>query len=66
MLNHVMSLLTVISTIGMFLTVLVGWYGMNFQTMPEIYWNYRYGVVILLAAVLTVGTILVFRRIRWL
>ena len=64
--NDVMRLLTVISTIGMLLTILVGWYGMNFHEMPEIYWTYGYTTVILIAATLTVGAILLFKRKGWL
>jgi magnesium transporter len=58
--------LTVISTIGVPLTILVGWYGMNFRDMPEIYWAYGYVIVILVAAALIIGTVLLFRRKGWL
>lgn len=64
--NEVMKLLTVLSTIGMPLTILVGWYGMNFQGMPEIYWTYGYATVILVAIAMTALTILVFRIRKWL
>jgi len=64
--NEVMRLLTVISTIGVPLTILVGWYGMNFQNMPEIPWAYGYVAVILVAVALIAGTILLFRRKGWL
>jgi magnesium transporter len=64
--NEVMKLLTVISTIGVPLTVLVGWYGMNFHVMPEIDWVYGYTAVILVAVGLIAGTILLFKRKGWL
>jgi magnesium transporter len=64
--NQVMKLLTVISTIGVPLTILVGWYGMNFRDMPEIYWAYGYLAVILMAVGIISLTILLFRRKRWL
>jgi magnesium transporter len=64
--NEIMRLLTVISTIGVPLTVLVGWYGMNFHDMPEIYWAYGYAVVILIAVGLIAGTVLLFKRKGWL
>jgi len=64
--NDVMRLLTVISTIGMFLTVLVGWYGMNFRHMPEIYWTYGYITVIVIASAIIAVAILMFRRKGWL
>ncbi|HEY4674795.1 MAG TPA: magnesium/cobalt transporter CorA [Candidatus Bathyarchaeia archaeon] len=64
--NNVMKLLTVISTIGVPLTVLVGWYGMNFENMPEIYWTYGYAIVALVATALVIGTVLLFKKKRWL
>ena len=64
--NDTMRLLTVISTIGVPLTVLVGWYGMNFRDMPEIYSQYGYLIVIVVALFLVVGTVLLFKRRRWL
>lgn len=52
--NEVMKVLTVISTIFMPLTFIVGVYGMNFHYMPEIPWKWGYpviwGVMILIAA----------------
>jgi magnesium transporter len=64
--NEVMKLLTIISTIGVPLTVLVGWYGMNFREMPEIYWAYGYLTFILIAIGLMTTTVLLFRRKGWL
>ncbi len=43
--NEVMKVLTVISTIFMPLTFIVGVYGMNFEYMPEIPWKWGYPVV---------------------
>ncbi len=43
--NEVMKVLTVISTIFMPLTFIVGVYGMNFHYMPEIPWKWGYPVV---------------------
>jgi len=40
--NEVMKVLTVISTIFMPLTFIVGVYGMNFDNMPELHWHYGY------------------------
>ena len=39
--NQVMSILTVVTTIFLPLTLIVGWYGMNFE-MPEYAWRYGY------------------------
>jgi len=64
--NETMRFLAVISTIGVPLTVLVGWYGMNFSAMPEIDWAHGYLMVIMLAAALISATLLFFRRKGWL
>ncbi|BBF43331.1 magnesium and cobalt transport protein CorA [Lachnospiraceae bacterium KM106-2] len=50
-LNQIMKLFTEVTTIFMPLTLIVGWYGMNFTTMPEITWKYGYLFVILLSIV---------------
>ncbi|HLT74938.1 MAG TPA: CorA family divalent cation transporter, partial [Ohtaekwangia sp.] len=50
-LNEVIRVLTVISTIFIPLTFIVGVYGMNFRHMPELEWEYGYygvwGVMVL-------------------
>lgn len=48
-LNHTMKLLTVLTAIFQPLTLIVGWYGMNFYNMPELTWVYGYPLVILLS-----------------
>ena len=52
-LNEVIRLLTIISTIFIPLTFIVGVYGMNFDHMPELKWDYGYyfiwGVMIVIA-----------------
>jgi magnesium transporter len=44
-LNSTMQLLTVITTIFMPLTFIVGVYGMNFENMPELKWHWGYFAV---------------------
>ena len=44
--NSNMEFLTIISTIFFPLTLITGWYGMNFQRMPELSWKYGYPAVI--------------------
>jgi magnesium transporter len=64
--NQVMKVLTIISTIFIPLTFIVGVYGMNFAHMPELGFRYAYpitwGVMILIA----LGMIIAFKRRRWL
>ena len=43
--NEIMKVLTVISTLFIPLTFIVGVYGMNFRFMPELEWHWGYPVV---------------------
>ena len=63
--NKSMKLLTVITTIFFPLTIIVGWYGMNFDSMPEFHWKYGYLFVIGLSiALITIFWIIAHRR-KW-
>ncbi|RNC67174.1 MAG: magnesium and cobalt transport protein CorA [Desulfuromonadales bacterium] len=64
--NEVMKVLTIIATIFMPLTFIVGLYGMNFKYMPELEWHWGYPAVLLLMAVLSAWMVLFFRRKKWL
>ncbi|WP_277583984.1 magnesium/cobalt transporter CorA [Psychrobacillus antarcticus] len=44
--NRIMMILTIVSTIFIPLTFIVGVYGMNFANMPELEWKYSYFVVL--------------------
>ena len=47
--NRIMTVLTVVTTIFMPLTLIAGWYGMNFLYMPELAWKWSYLVVIIVS-----------------
>ena len=64
-LNETMKTLTVIATIMMPLTLIVGIYGMNFRHMPELRWRYGYPAVIALMLLVAGGMVRYFRRRRW-
>ena len=64
--NEVMKFLTVIGTIFMPLTFLVGVYGMNFKHMPELEWHNGYFLLWGLMIALSIAMIIYFRRKRWL
>jgi magnesium transporter len=64
--NEVMKFLTVIGTIFLPLTFLVGVYGMNFKNMPELGWSNGYYGLWVLMIVLSLFMILYFKRKRWL
>lgn len=63
--NSIMKTLTVITTIFMPLTLIVGIYGMNFSYMPELSWKYGYFGVLLLMLLLSVAMVVWFMRRGW-
>ncbi len=65
-LNEVMKFLTVVGTIFMPLTFIVGVYGMNFQNMPELKWEWGYPAVLVFMLVIAYAMVDYFRRKRWL
>ena len=64
--NRIMTLLTVVTTIFMPLTLIVGWYGMNFRYMPELEWRFGYPVVIVVSIAVAVSCLLYFKKKKWL
>lgn len=64
--GQVMKLLTVISTIFIPLTFIVGVYGMNFEHMPELHWRYGYYMVMGGMLVISITMLLIFRKKGWL
>ena len=64
--NRIMTLLTVVTTIFMPLTLIAGWYGMNFRYMPELEWRLGYPAVIVLSLVIVVFCLILFKRKKWL
>ncbi len=63
--NRTMNVLTVITTVFFPLTIIVGWYGMNFVYMPEFRWKYGYLYVILLSVSVVAGLIILGKRKKW-
>ena len=64
--NHTMTLLTVVTTIFMPLTLIAGWYGMNFRYMPELETRWGYPVVIAVSIVIVVVSLIFFKKKKWL
>lgn len=60
--NKIMGILTIVTTFFLPLTLITGWYGMNFAYMPELKWRYGYPVVILVALIIAVGEFIYFKR----
>ncbi len=64
--NEVMKVLTIIATIFLPLTFIAGLYGMNFDHMPELHWDYGYAFSWALMVVTAAGFVIFFRRRGWL
>lgn len=63
--NRTMKILTVITTVFFPLTIIVGWYGMNFRAMPELAWKYGYVYVIVLSAAVVCGFFFIGKKKKW-
>ena len=64
--NRIMTVLTVVTTIFMPLTLIVGWYGMNFHYMPELEWQWSYPAIIIISIVIVIASLLFFKKKKWL
>ena len=60
--NQIMKLFTVVTTVFLPLTLIVGWYGMNFKYMPELSWKLGYPAVIVVSAAIAFGCLWYFRK----
>lgn len=61
-----MKVLTVFASIFIPLTFLRGVYGMNFEYMPELSWKWAYPALWTAFVVITVASLMYFKRKRWL
>ncbi|SFL83777.1 magnesium transporter [Pelosinus propionicus DSM 13327] len=64
--NEVMKVLTIIATIFIPLTFIVGLYGMNFKYMPELEWKWGYPAILLIMAFISGCMIIYFRKKKWM
>ncbi len=65
-LNEVMKILTIISTIMLPLTFITGLYGMNFDAMPGIHWEYGYQMAWFVMLASSVGSFVWMKRKGWI
>lgn len=71
-LNQIVKVLTIISTIFIPLTFIVGVYGMNFNynispyNMPELNWYLGYPFVLGIMILVAITLLIIFRRKRWI
>ncbi len=63
--NHSLSFLTMATAVFSPLTLIAGWYGMNFKNMPELNWTYGYMVCVFVSLLLIAGEIWYFKRSGW-
>ena len=64
--NSIMTVLTVVTTIIMPLTLITGWYGMNFKYMPELESPFAYPILIGVVLFIVIGGIVYFKNKKWL
>ena len=64
--NNIVTYLTVVTTIFVPLTLITGWYGMNFTNMPELSEPWAYPLVILLSLLIVVVLLWDMRKKKWI
>ena len=64
--NEVMKVLTIMASLFIPITFLAGVYGMNFEHIPELSWQYAYPAFWAICTGVTIGLLIYFRRKRWL
>ncbi|MDP3444012.1 MAG: magnesium/cobalt transporter CorA [Ignavibacteria bacterium] len=63
--NQIVQMLTIISTVFIPLTFIVGVYGMNFKFMPELDWKFGYLAIWIIMIAVAIGMIMWFKQKRW-
>jgi magnesium transporter len=64
--NEIMKVLTLVATIFIPLTFIVGLYGMNFEYMPELKQVWGYPAILTFMLAVALGMLLYFRRKKWI
>lgn len=64
--NEIIKILTIVSSVFLPLTFIVGLYGMNFRVMPELEWRYGYLFVWVVLIAVSAGLIVLYKRKKWL
>ena len=63
--NRIMTVLTIVTTIFMPLTLIAGWYGMNFRYMPELDSEWGYPIAITVSLLIVIGSLVFFTLKKW-
>ena len=64
--NEIMKVLTIMASLFIPLTFIVGVYGMNFEYMPELHWRWAYPVVWMVMMAVALAMLAYFRKRKWL
>lgn len=64
--NKVMQVLTLTATIFIPLTFVAGVYGMNFENMPELSWEYGYFGIMGFMFIIAIALLILFKKKRWI
>lgn len=60
--NQIMKILTIVTTVFLPLSLIAGWYGMNFQNMPELTAEHGYLVICIVSVVCVLVELWIFKR----
>lgn len=63
--NSIMQTLTIVTTIFLPLSLIAGWYGMNFVNMPELSWRYGYPTVSIISISVVIFCIWLFKKKKY-
>lgn len=63
--NDVMKMLTIVTTICLPLSLIAGWYGMNFQYMPELRLRHAYPFVIGVCVLIVAASLYLFKKKKY-
>ena len=60
-----MQILTIVTTVFMPLTLITGWYGMNFKNMPELDSKYGYFIIAIISIIVISVEFIIFKIKKW-
>ena len=63
--NEIMKVLTIISTVFMPLSFIVGVYGMNIGNMPELHWRWTYPILWAIMIFISIIMLVYFKKKKW-
>lgn len=64
--NKISTLLTIVTAVFLPLTLITGWFGMNFDDMPLIHNHAGYYIIVGLCILIVICELLCMKRMRWL